>query len=240
MNKIAEQVAPIVNDEELQTIINSHYQNQAQTLTSGAEANLLKLKELMGILEGDDAQRWRDIKSTFERNLLLGSVDGDNQLGQIVAQMSTFTSGLGDIKRTLDAGVDRLAESKQGADSNLEETTVKQVAEAVAELSDLNETISKIASEFRNLQPVNSSATAHATAPIEKHQIEVINKVPNIFLDIIRNQFRVLQTWMEPILKLSEVFAEAEDLKKAAKLTEANYEQLLDKIQRPEREIESE
>ena len=68
----------------------------------------------------------------------------------------------------------------------------------------------------------------------------MINKVPNIFLDIIRNQFRVLQTWMEPILKLAEVFAEAEDLKKAAQLTEANYKQMLDKIQRPEREIETE
>lgn len=35
-----------------------------------------------------------------------------------------------------------------------------------------------------------------------------------------------------------EAFAEAEDLKKAAKLTEANYKQLLEKIKRPEREVE--
>ena len=45
MNKIAEQIAPIMNDEELTTLIDAHYQNQAQTLTSGAQANLLKLKE---------------------------------------------------------------------------------------------------------------------------------------------------------------------------------------------------
>ena len=44
MNKIAEQLAPIMNDEELQTLIDSHYENQAQTLTTGAEANLLKFK----------------------------------------------------------------------------------------------------------------------------------------------------------------------------------------------------
>ena len=240
MNKIAEQVAPIVNDEELQTIIDSHYQNQAQTLTSGAEANLLKLKDLVGTLGGEEAERWQSIKSTFERNLLLGSVDGDDQLGQVIAQMSTFTTGLGDIKRTLDAGVDRLTDSKQQADSQFQTATVKEVAQAVTELANLNATLMGIKSEFGSL-PATASAPASnaASGPIEKQQIEVINKVPNIFLDIIRNQFRVLQTWMEPILKLSEVFAEAEDLKKAAKLTEANYKQLLEKIQRPEREIET-
>ena len=246
MNKIAEQVAPIVNDEELQTIIDSHYQNQAQTLTSGAEANLLKLKELIGTLEGEDSERWHSIKSTFERNLLLGSVDGDDQLGQVIAQMSTFTTGLGDIKRTLDAGVDRLAESKQQSDSEFKDATAKEISQAVAELATLNATLTNMGSAFGEMQKASAVATAPAptasvaAGPVEKQQIEVINKVPNIFLDIIRNQFRVLQTWMEPILKLAEVFAEAEDLKKAAQLTEANYKQMLDKIQRPEREIETE
>ncbi len=56
MNKIAEQIAPIMNDEELDTLIDSHYQNQAQTLTSGAQSNLLKLKELMDVLVGDGSR----------------------------------------------------------------------------------------------------------------------------------------------------------------------------------------
>ncbi len=241
MNKIAEQIAPIVNDDELRTIIDSHYQNQAQTLTSGAEANLLKLKELMGSLVDEELERWHSIKSTFERNLLLGSVDGDNQLGQIIAQMSTFTSGLGDIKRTLDAGVNRLADSKEESDRTFQNTTIKEVSHAVAELASLNATLGDMKNVFGEGLAANVGRTqAATTSPIEKQQIEVINKVPNIFLDIIRNQFRVLQTWMEPILKLSEVFAEADDLKKAAKLTEANYKQLLNKIQRSEREIETE
>ena len=46
MNKISEAIAPIMNDEELDTLIEGHYLNQAQTLTSGAQANLLKLGEL--------------------------------------------------------------------------------------------------------------------------------------------------------------------------------------------------
>ena len=56
MNKIAERVVPIMNDAELESLVQSHYENQAQTLTTGAEANLLKLKELLGELtDGTDA-----------------------------------------------------------------------------------------------------------------------------------------------------------------------------------------
>ena len=48
MNRIAEQVSPVMNDSELQTLILSQYEQDAQTLTTGAEANLLKFKELGG------------------------------------------------------------------------------------------------------------------------------------------------------------------------------------------------
>ena len=72
--------------------------------------------------------------------------------------------------------------------------------------------------------------SAGESGPQEDRKIEIINKVPNIFLDIIRNQFRVLQTWMEPILKLSEVFPEADGLKRAADATRENYEKLIDQI----------
>jgi len=67
------------------------------------------------------------------------------------------------------------------------------------------------------------------SAPMQQ-KIEVVNKVPNIFLDIIRNQFRVLQTWMDPILKLAEVFPEAEGLREAAKATQQNYDKLIQQI----------
>ena len=79
------------------------------------------------------------------------------------------------------------------------------------------------------------AGTPTQMAPSEQ-KIEIVNKVPNIFLDIIRNQFRVLQTWMEPILKLSEVFPEADGLKRAADATLKNYDQIIDQIGRDEEE----
>lgn len=65
MNKLAEKVIPIMNDEELQTLILSHYEGELQTLTSGAEANRLKLHQLMGILSPQEANRWEEICKNF-------------------------------------------------------------------------------------------------------------------------------------------------------------------------------
>ena len=237
MNKIAEQVVPVMNDEELQTLLHSHYNNQAQTLTSGAQANLLKLKQLMGELAGEDAERWEDIVRTFQRNLLIGSAGDDDGLGRVIAQMTTFSEGLHEIRKTLKTGVDQIAAQSAGDGNTFEMATMQQMGHAVAELSKFNGTLDDIkglvgsgvpAAPVTSSSPTGSSPT-RITDPIE---VEVINKVPTIFLDIIRNQFRVLQTWMEPILKLAEVFPQAEGLRQAADVTEANYEELLEKIQR--------
>ncbi|MEL6823953.1 MAG: AAA family ATPase, partial [Calditrichota bacterium] len=62
MNKLAEKVLPVMNKQELETLIFSHYEQEAQTLTTGAEANILKFRELNDLLSKEDAARWEDIK----------------------------------------------------------------------------------------------------------------------------------------------------------------------------------
>ncbi len=226
MNKIAEQLSPIMNDEELDTLISSHYLNQAQTLTTGAQANLLKLQELRDMLAGEDLERWDDIKRTFKRNLLLGSADDGSEIGQVIAQLTTFSEGLNDIRKTLAQGVSKLTETNDEEENIIQTATMQQVTHVVSELSKFNSTLGEMKTMMG--EGVDASAS-HAGAPSQQ-KIEVVNKVPNIFLDIIRNQFRVLQTWMEPILKLSEVFPEAEGLKDAAQATQANYDKLIKQI----------
>ena len=49
MNRIAGRTLPVMNDDELWTLILSSYEQDAQTLTSGAESNMLKFKELLPI-----------------------------------------------------------------------------------------------------------------------------------------------------------------------------------------------
>lgn len=101
MNRLAEKVVPIMNDTELEALIADHYRNEAQTLTTGAEANLLKFKELIEAQTPEEKKRWEEIKQTFSRNLLFQNVDRSDPVGQVVAQLATFGAGLDAIKAAL-------------------------------------------------------------------------------------------------------------------------------------------
>ncbi|QNF32729.1 DNA repair ATPase [Adhaeribacter swui] len=101
MNKLAEKVNPVMNDQELETLILAHYEAEAQTLATGAEANLLKFKELTGFANAAELQRWEAIKETFSRNLKLKTFGADNQVGQVLAQMESIAAGLSGIKEVL-------------------------------------------------------------------------------------------------------------------------------------------
>jgi hypothetical protein len=98
MSKLAEKVSPIQNDAEIQALLATHYTSEAQTLTSGTEANLLKLRELLGWLTPEEATRWADIKATFARNLRTSS---GGQLLQVLTQLENISGGIGGIREAL-------------------------------------------------------------------------------------------------------------------------------------------
>jgi hypothetical protein len=227
MNKLAEGVVPIMNDQELTTLIVSHYENQAQTLATGAQANLLKFAELMGSMTETQRQRWDDIKSTFRRNLLLGSVEGDDKVSRIIAQMTTFAAGLQDIRSALDRGISRWANPDSAEENVLETATLRQVGHAVEQLGRFNETLEGIKQLLESGMQGKSSEPP-ATPP---QKIEVVNRVPQAFSNIIEAQFRILQTWLEPLLKLSESIPEVEGLVKATRLTEKQYRKMIEKFE---------
>ncbi|MEO2047598.1 MAG: DNA repair ATPase [Pirellulales bacterium] len=108
MNRIAGKVVPIMNDGELETLILSNYQNDSQTLTSDNEANMLKFKELLGILTADETQRWEEIKVAFARNNRLQGAGTDDRFGQAVVELSAFSEGLEAIRRTLIDGISQM------------------------------------------------------------------------------------------------------------------------------------
>lgn len=104
MARLAEKVEAVMNDRELMTLVVSDYENEAQTLTTGAEANLLKFKHLLGIQTPEEAERWEDIKKKFVRNQVMRGVGGDDRVGQAVAQLSVMGEGLRDIGQVLKDG----------------------------------------------------------------------------------------------------------------------------------------
>ena len=77
MNRLAEKVLPAMNDDELDQLIDDHYLGEAQTLTSGAEANLLKLGSLRGTHDATQESRWSEVVAAFQRTQLLGGGEED-------------------------------------------------------------------------------------------------------------------------------------------------------------------
>ncbi|WP_434155634.1 DNA repair ATPase [Pseudomonas sp. JZ134] len=99
MNKMAEKVSAVMNDQELQALITDHYQGEAQLLTTGAEENLLKLAELRGLLDPVQEQRWEQIKQEFIRNRALGN--GEDIGGRVVMQLAALVEGVQGLGRAL-------------------------------------------------------------------------------------------------------------------------------------------
>ena len=96
MNKMAEKVSAVMNHAELMQLIGDHYSGEAQTLTSGAEENLLKLAMLRGVMTDAQQQRWQHICSAFGGKKQL-SLDGD-PTQQAVRQLSNISASLEAIK----------------------------------------------------------------------------------------------------------------------------------------------
>ncbi len=101
MNKLVEKLVPIMNDKELETLLQTHYESEAQTLTSSAEANLLKYKEITKRINEEEQERWNSIKETFVKNNKLKGLGSTNEMAQIISQLMEFSDGLRGIEKVL-------------------------------------------------------------------------------------------------------------------------------------------
>ena len=95
MARLAEKVLPVMNDTEIEALLDDHYRGEAQTLTSGAESNLLKLGELRGTLSEVQQARWDDIKATFMRSQRSGE-SGEDPLLSVASSLIDIGESLKD------------------------------------------------------------------------------------------------------------------------------------------------
>jgi MoxR-like ATPase len=93
MNKMSEKIVSAMNSSEVQSMILDHYLGEAQTLTQGTEENLLKLKEILGVLSQEDTTRLTDIRKDFMRNKSSGGDDLDG-FGKIAYQLTLLNESL--------------------------------------------------------------------------------------------------------------------------------------------------
>lgn len=104
MNKLVSKIVPMMNDEEINTILLSHYQNETQTQTNAAEANLLKFKKMTNMMTSEESDRWDEIKATFLKNNKLKAFGDTNNMTQVLSQITEFTDHIEGIKEILKQG----------------------------------------------------------------------------------------------------------------------------------------
>ncbi|MGA4855676.1 DNA repair ATPase [Streptomyces koyangensis] len=103
MNRIAERLSPVMDEAELAALLDDHYRAEAQTLTGGAEANLLKLAALRGRLTEEQAARWDQVCAAHVRHQAIGGADGD-QLGRAVAALGLLADRLAAVEGAIRGG----------------------------------------------------------------------------------------------------------------------------------------
>jgi hypothetical protein len=248
MNRIAEKVLPVMNAQELESLIVSSYQNDAQTLTSGTEWNLLKFKELLGKLTPTEQERCEDIRRTFRQNVKLRGVGSDDKVGLVIAQLSTFADGLDAIRKAVSTGVTQLTD-RNGQDDHIAAAMgkIESLNTGLASLSErINEGLLQItrladrpieidvppidvrwpeslaaalaelsagrpepapASLPRSNAPIIRDATDvnddEGDQPSTPDRITVVNRLPRSVLNVMEQQFQLMNGWMKPVLELS-------------------------------------
>lgn len=100
MNKLAEKVVAAMNDAELEQLIDDHYASESQTLTTGAEQNLLKLAELRGRMTDEQRRRWQEIKDAYVRTRKAGG-KGDDPVARVTGALSGLDEQLQRIGQAL-------------------------------------------------------------------------------------------------------------------------------------------
>ena len=104
MNKMAEKIASAMNEAELERLIDDHYTSEAQTLTRGAEQNLLKLAEMRGRQSDAQKTRWAEIKDAFVRVQRMGGKDED-PVARVTGSLSLLDDQLKGIREALGRAV---------------------------------------------------------------------------------------------------------------------------------------
>lgn len=96
MAKMSEKIMSVMTTDEINQLIVDHYQGESQTLTTGAEENMLHLKELLGNLSEEEQQRWNDMLSQFSKAQKMGGKDADS-LSKVAHTVSDLRDSVTEI-----------------------------------------------------------------------------------------------------------------------------------------------
>ncbi|HTJ82953.1 MAG TPA: AAA family ATPase, partial [Polyangiaceae bacterium] len=127
MNKVTEKIVAAHTEDEVERVVEDHYAGESQTLTTGAEHNLLKLAELRGRLNDEQRARWAEIRKGFVRVKMMGGKDDDP-----TARVTGTLAGIGEQLSSIDKALSQLA---SGEASRAVAAEIDQLGNALAALA---------------------------------------------------------------------------------------------------------
>ncbi|MEC8344384.1 MAG: hypothetical protein VXZ63_04520, partial [Planctomycetota bacterium] len=138
---------------------------------------------------------------------------------------------LGGIEKVLSEPKPLQLEASSSTDSaDASSSHLADAVQAIGNLGQRLEGIEKVLSESKTEADSDSAGVESDRSP---RRVEVVTKVPKQFLDVIKAQFAVLQTWFEPLYKLTEMRGqEVDSLREAIEESRERYESLLKRIDR--------
>ncbi|XXF81186.1 DNA repair ATPase [Myxococcaceae bacterium GXIMD 01537] len=170
MNKLTEKVVAAMTDEELERLIDDHYQGESQTLTTAAEQNLLKLSELRGRLTPEKAKRWEEIKQGFARVKRMGGKE-DDPVARVTGQLGAIEEQLGSVR-------DALVSAAEGAKGREEGNPVAEVTPRLESLREAVLEVARVAREAKDVAPPPAPVVqvnpGTDLAPYLKHLAQVL------------------------------------------------------------------
>ncbi|MET3392652.1 hypothetical protein ABIC33_003310 [Variovorax sp. 1140] len=119
MTKLAGKITALMRDDELDSLLRDHYRGEAQTLTTGAEENLLRLAQLLGSPTPEEDARWKEICEEFVRQRKLGGADVDGSQ-RIASSMLEVARAVDALKPEPLAPAEGPSESQRLADAMLQ------------------------------------------------------------------------------------------------------------------------
>ena len=207
MNKLAEKVVPAMNDAEVVQLVTDHYTGEAQTLTTGAEFNLLRLAELRGMLNDEQATRLKAIRDEFARQQLMGGDDDpatkvSGVLAGLVKEVGGMREGMASSPLTGElASLRASIEHSLGSAPQALTDEVRGLREALSEgagtsssLAEVSESVSGIASA---LAEDRTGPLVAALAAMQSPFADALKAPPVVDLSPLLHELRALREQLE-------------------------------------------
>ncbi len=192
MNKMAEKVSSVMNENELQQLIEDHYLGEAQMLTTGAEANLLKLEELRNQFSDKSRVRWEQIKEDFMRNKAMGGDSADIG-GRVVAQLIDLANNISTLTEV----------AKSTASNDMQKAGIRELQQIEASLRKLSTAQEKTTPNTTNIEVVNQPVPG-----IDKILNTLAKTIEESIFPLVRSMDKKLEIDLRTHDKMQQVLEE--------------------------------